>query len=38
MILELRHWMEAYLVYCKKKIPAEIVDKIVARIINSEIS
>jgi hypothetical protein len=36
VILELRHWMEAYLVYCKKKIPAEIVDKIVARIVNSE--
>jgi len=36
VILELRHWMEAYLVYCKKKIPPEIVDKIVARIVNSE--
>ncbi len=37
VILELRHWMEAYLVYCKKKIPAEIVDKIVAAIVNVEI-
>lgn len=38
MILELRHWMEAYLVYCKKKVPPEIVDKIVANIINSEVN
>jgi hypothetical protein len=38
VILELRHWMEAYLVYCKKKIPAEIVNKIVATIVNTEMS
>ncbi len=38
MILELRHWMEAYLVYCKKKIPPEIVDKIIAGVINSEVN
>jgi hypothetical protein len=38
VILELRHWMEAYLVYCKKKIPAEIVDKIMAGIVNTELS
>lgn len=36
VILELRHWMEAYLVYCKKKIPTEIVDKIVVAVVNSE--
>ena len=35
VILELRHWMEAYLVYCKKKIPAEIVDKIVSSVVNT---
>ncbi len=37
MILELRRWMEAYLVYCKKKIPPEIVDKIMAGVVNSEL-
>lgn len=36
VILELRHWMEAYLVYCKKKLPAELVDEIVASVVNDE--
>jgi hypothetical protein len=37
VIQELRKWMEAYLAHCKRKIPAEIVDNIVAKIINDEI-
>ena len=35
IILALRKWMEAYLAYCKRKIPPEIVDKIVAGVVNS---
>ena len=37
VILELRKWMEAYLAHCKGKIPSEIVDNIVASIVNAEI-
>lgn len=36
VILELRKWMEAYLAHCKRKISPEIVDNIVASIINAE--
>jgi hypothetical protein len=36
VILELRKWMEAYLAHCKQKIKPEIVDNIVAKIVNAE--
>lgn len=38
LILELRRWMEAYLAYCRRKIEPEVVDRIVATIINAEVS
>jgi hypothetical protein len=37
VIMELRKWMEVYLAHCKQKIAPEIVDNIVAGIVNAEI-
>jgi hypothetical protein len=38
VILELRRWMEAYLAYCRRQVDASIVESIVSRIINTNLS
>ena len=38
VILELRRWMEAYLAYCRRQIEPHIVDAVVNRVINSNLS
>ncbi len=37
VIMELRKWMEVYLAHCKQKIAPEIVDNVVASIVNAEV-
>jgi hypothetical protein len=34
--VELRRWMEAYLAHCRKQVDSQLVDSIVARIVNSD--
>ncbi len=36
VILELRRWMEAYLAYCRRSMDPQLVDTVVAKIVNAE--
>ncbi|HEY9713201.1 MAG TPA: DUF4388 domain-containing protein, partial [Chroococcales cyanobacterium] len=38
VILELRRWMEAYLAYCRRQIDPHVVDNVVARVVNGNVS
>lgn len=38
VLLELRRWMEAYLAYCRRQVDSQIVDSIVAKVVNSKVS
>jgi hypothetical protein len=38
VIMELRRWMEAYLAYCRRQVDPALVDSIVSRVINSNLS
>lgn len=38
VILELRRWMEAYLAYCRRQIDPHVVDNVVAKVVNGNVS
>ncbi|MGH9548170.1 MAG: DUF4388 domain-containing protein, partial [Terriglobales bacterium] len=38
VILELRRWMEAYLAYCRRQIDPQVVDHIVAKVVNGQVA